>query len=84
MLKDTLLEEDDDCPSPEELIEIIQTFQTYSKLYDMIESLDENQQIYYEKGFPQNAEIVPIKTMRYHDFDVHEYAIAVRQNYLNN
>lgn len=64
-------------PSPEKLIEIIQTFQTYSKLYDMIESLDENQQIYYEKGFPQNAEIVPIYTMRYHDFDVHEYAIAV-------
>lgn len=77
MLKDTLLTEDDDCPSPKELIEIIQTFQTYSKLYDMIESLDENQQIYYEKGFPQNAEIVPICTMRYHDFDVHEYAIAV-------
>ena len=77
MLKDTLLTEAGDCPTPEQLLNIIQTFQTYSKLYEMIESLGENEQIYYENGYPQNAEIVPIKTMRYHDFDVHEYAIAV-------
>lgn len=80
MLKDTLLTEAGDCPTPEQLLNIIQTFQAYSKLYDMIESLGENEQIYYENGYPQNAEVVPIKTMRYHDFDVHEYAIAVAMN----
>lgn len=76
-LKDTLLDNVGDCPSPDEIIEIIKVFQAHSKVYDMIENLDENEQLYYERGYPQNAEIVPIKTMRYHDFDVHEYAIAV-------
>ena len=76
-LKDTLLADVGDCPSPDEIIEIIKVFQEHSKVYDMIENLDENEQVYYERGYPQNAEVVPIKTLRYHDFDVHEYAIAV-------
>lgn len=76
-LKDTLLSDAGDCPSPDKIIEIIKVFQAHSKIYDMIENLDENEQVYYERGYPQNAEIVPIKTLRHHDFDVHEYAIAV-------
>lgn len=77
LMKDTLLADAGDCPSPDKIIEIIKCFQAYSKVYDMIEKLDENEQVHYERGYPQNAEVVPIKTLRYHDFDVDEYAIAV-------
>ena len=79
-IKETLLDNIDETPSPDELIRIIQTFQTYSKLYDMIENLGENEQIYYENGYPENAAVVPVHTMDYHDFDVHRYAIAVTRH----
>lgn len=79
-LKETVLPPEGVCPTPDKLIEIIQTFQNYSNVYEMIQDLEANEQIYYERGFPQHAEIVPIYTMHHHDFDVHDYAVAVSVN----
>lgn len=81
MLKDTILADAGDSPTPDQLLVIIRTFQACSRLYDMIDALADNEQIYYPCGHPELAEVIPIHAMKYHDFDVTDYAIAVCQEY---
>jgi hypothetical protein len=81
VLKDTILADSENTPTPEQLCDIISTLQAYSKLYDRIDTLGDNEQIYYPCGHPEQAEVIPIHAMKYHDFDVTDYTIAVCDAY---